>query len=83
MLQVQDLSPPASLFVIAACIDWLLCSVGPLGKHGSQHQRIVAVDCEMCYTRTALELTRLTLVGEDEQVHSHSLSLQPPCLSML
>lgn len=29
---------------------------------------MVAVDCEMCYTHTALELTRLTLVNENEQV---------------
>ena len=29
---------------------------------------MVAVDCEMCYTQTALELSRVTLVGEDEQL---------------
>lgn len=32
------------------------------------HQRVVGVDCEMCYTHKALELARVTLVGEDEQV---------------
>ncbi|KAL3162472.1 hypothetical protein ABBQ32_010134 [Trebouxia sp. C0010 RCD-2024] len=38
------------------------------GEKGSQHQRMVAVDCEMCYTRNALELTRVTLIDENEQV---------------
>ncbi|KAL0046858.1 hypothetical protein WJX82_000075 [Trebouxia sp. C0006] len=38
------------------------------GEQDSQHQVIVAVDCEMCYTSKALELTRITLVGGDEQV---------------
>ncbi len=40
----------------------------PIGEQDSQHQVIVAVDCEMCYTSKALELTRITLVGGDEQV---------------
>lgn len=28
----------------------------------------MAVDCEMCYTQDALELARVTLVGENEEV---------------
>ncbi|DBB01166.1 TPA: hypothetical protein ACH3X1_001053 [Trebouxia sp. C0004] len=38
------------------------------GEEDSQHKTIVAVDCEMCYTSKALELSRVTLVGGDEQV---------------
>lgn len=41
---------------------------GDIGDKDSQPQAIVAVDCEMCYTSKALELTRITLVGGDEQV---------------
>ena len=55
-------------------VQWLshvLCCAA--GEQGSQHQRIVAVDCEMCYTRNALELTRVTLVNENEQVCSEQL----------
>lgn len=29
---------------------------------------IYAFDCEMCYTRTGLELTRITVVNFDEKV---------------
>lgn len=42
----------------------------PIGSQNSQHQHVVAVDCEMCYTQSALELTRVTLVGDMEQVLS-------------
>ena len=41
----------------------------PIGEQDSQHQVMLAVDCEMCYTSKALELTRITLVGADEQVY--------------
>ncbi len=50
------------------------------GEKDNHHQHLVAVDCEMCYTRNALELTRVTLVGEDEQVLSRSFW---SCLSSL
>ena len=43
-----------------------------VGESSDLVQRVVAVDCEMCYTRKALELTRVTLVGEDEQVCTES-----------
>ena len=45
------------------------------GLMPSKHQSIVAVDCEMCYTQTALELGRVTLVGEDEEVRLDELVL--------
>ncbi len=53
----------------------------PIGEQDSQHQTIVAVDCEMCYTSKALELTRITLVGVDEQVYK--MQSWAPCQSQL
>lgn len=43
-----------------------------VGESRDLIQRVVAVDCEMCYTHKALELTRVTPVGEDEQVRTDS-----------